>query len=239
MQLPLIALGFLAGMGHALEPDHLAAVGAMATGKNSRRSMVLRGAAWGLGHTITLLAICSAVILLGMVLTGRTAAMLESAVGVMLIVLGVDVLWRMHRAKVHFHLHDHSDGERHFHAHSHLGEQVPHHASRHEHAHPHKFPLKALAVGLVHGAAGSAALLALVVASVGDPLLAVVYVLLFGVGSIAGMASLSFIASWPLGYAERFAKRLHRALNLSLAVLALGLGMHAIYANLPGVLGTA
>ena len=85
MQLSLIALGFLAGMGHALEPDHLAAVGAMATGRNSRRSMVLRGAAWGLGHTLTLLAICSAVILLGMALTGRTAALLESAVGFMLI----------------------------------------------------------------------------------------------------------------------------------------------------------
>ena len=239
MQLSLIALGFLAGMGHALEPDHLAAVGAMATGRNSRRSMVLRGAAWGLGHTLTLLAICSAVILLGMALTGRTAALLESAVGFMLILLGGDVLWRMRKARVHFHLHDHSDGERNFHAHSHLGERAPHDASRHEHSHPHKFPLKALAVGLVHGAAGSAALLTLAVASVGDPLLAVIYVLLFGVGSIAGMAALSFIASWPLGYAERVALRLHRALNLSLAVLALGLGLHTIYANLSGVLGAA
>lgn len=237
MELSLIALGFLAGMGHALEPDHLAAVGAMATGRKSRRSLVLRGAAWGLGHTLTLLAICSAVILLGMVLTGQTAALLESAVGFMLILLGADVLWRMRKARVHFHLHEHFDGERHFHAHSHLGEQAPHDASRHEHSHPHRFPLKALAVGLVHGAAGSAGLLTLTVASVGDPMLAVVYVLLFGIGSIAGMSALSFIASWPLGYAERFAKRLHRALNVSLALFAFGLGVHSIYSNLPGALG--
>lgn len=239
MQISLIALGFLAGMGHALEPDHVAAVGAMASGRNTRRSLVLRGVAWGLGHTITLFVICSAVILLGMALTGRTAALLESAVGFMLILLGADVLWRMRKARVHFHLHDHSDGDRHFHAHSHVGERAPHNASKHEHTHPHRFPLKALAVGLVHGAAGSAGLLTLAVASVGDPWLAVAYVLLFGIGSVAGMAALSFVASWPLGYAERFATRLHRALNLSLAIFAFGLGAHSIYVNLPGALGAA
>ncbi|HEY2753981.1 hypothetical protein [Phenylobacterium sp.] len=231
MPTSLILLGFLAGMGHALEPDHLAAVGALATGKSSRRAMVLRGAAWGLGHTITLFLICSAVILLGMALSNRTAARLESAVGLMLVLLGGEVLFRLRRARVHFHVHDHADGERHFHAHSHLGEAAPHAANPHGHAHRREFPLKALAVGLMHGAAGSAGLLALALASAPDRGLASIYVLLFGLGSMVGMASLSFIASWPLRAAERYATWLHRGLSLAVASLGIGLGVRALMAN--------
>lgn len=239
MQLSLVALGFLAGMGHALEPDHLAAVGAMATGKATRGALVARGAAWGLGHTITLFVLCSAVILFGMALTDRTAALLESAVGVMLVVLGSEVLWRMRRARVHFHVHQHEGGERHFHAHSHLGERQPHRESAHKHVHRRRIPLKALGVGLVHGAAGSAGLLALAVASVRSPWLASFYVLLFGVGSMAGMASLSFVASWPLGAAERFATGLHRGLSVAVALLAIGLGAHSLLVNVPAAWGAA
>ncbi|QCI79843.1 high frequency lysogenization protein HflD [Hankyongella ginsenosidimutans] len=207
-------------MGHALEPDHLAAVGSMATGKSSRGALVLRGAAWGMGHTITLFVICTAVILFGMMLTQRMAATMESAVGVMLVLLGGEVLWRMRRARVHFHVHQHADGERHFHAHSHLGEQTPHDARRHKHTHRRRaLPMKALLVGLVHGAAGSSALVVLAVATVPNPWLASFYVLLFGLGSMAGMASLSLVASWPLGAAERFATRLHQGLSAAVALL--------------------
>ncbi len=231
MDLSMMVLGFLAGMGHALEPDHLAAVGAMATGKNPRGALVLRGAAWGLGHTLMLSLICSAVILFGTILTDRMAALLESAVGVMLVLLGVEVLYRLRRAKVHFHVHEHDDGERHFHPHSHLGDSVPHDARHHTHTHRRALPLKALVVGLVHGAAGSAGLLALAIATVPDPAQAVLYVLLFGAGSILGMASLSFVASWPLALAERFATRLHWVLSSAVAGLAIALGVHVLTTN--------
>lgn len=232
MNFSLMALGLLAGMGHALEPDHLAAVGAMATGRSSRGALVVRGAAWGLGHTITLFLICSAVILFGMALTHRMAATLESAVGVMLVLLGGEVLYRMRRARVHFHLHEHHDGERHCHAHTHLGERT-HHERRHVHAHRPRLPLKALFVGLVHGAAGSAGLLALAVAAVPDPYQASFYVLLFGLGSMVGMASLSFVASWPLGAAERFAARVHRGLSVTVGIFGIALGLHALMVNVP------
>lgn len=231
MLISLILLGFLAGMAHALEPDHLAAVGALATGKSSPRAMVLRGAAWGLGHTLTLFVICSAVILLGMVLTDRTAARLESAVGLMLLLLGGEVLLRLRRAKVHFHVHGHEDGQRHFHAHSHLGDTAAHRADSHAHAHPGKLPLKALAVGVMHGAAGSAGLLALAVASASDRWRASGYVILFGLGSMVGMASLSLIASWPLGFAERSAAWLHRSLSAAIGCLAIMLGLRALLNN--------
>ncbi len=221
-----LALGFLIGMQHALEADHLAAVGTMAVGGGtSKRRLALRGAVWGLGHTITLFAICAAVILLGLTLTDRMAAALEFGVGVMLVLLGADVLRRMWKARVHFHVHAHGDGRRHLHAHSHAGSGLPHASDRHDHAHPTGFPVRALLIGLVHGAAGSAGLLALAVAATRDAWTAVGYVAVFGLGSILGMAALSFVAAWPLGAAERHAKWLHGGLSVAAAGLAVALGV--------------
>lgn len=223
-----LLLGFVIGMGHALEADHLAAVAAMSIGKSSPKSLALRGAAWGLGHTLTLFAICTAAILFGLALTDRAAAALEFAVGVMLVLLGLDVLRRLRKARVHFHVHDHGGGRPHLHAHSHLGAAVPHDRDPHDHTHRHAFPIKAVLVGLVHGAAGSAGLLALAVAASKDAWLAVGYVALFGIGSMLGMAALSFIAAWPLGWAERAAKWLHTGVHIGAAAAAILLGLHVM-----------
>ena len=221
-----LALGFLIGMQHALEADHLAAVGTMAAGHHGgKRGLALRGAVWGLGHTITLFAICAAVILLGMTLTERMSAALEFGVGVMLVLLGLDVLRRMRAQRVHFHAHRHDGGRPHLHAHSHQGATAPHGEDPHDHKHPQGFPLRALVIGLVHGAAGSAGLLALAVAATREPWAAVGYVAVFGLGSILGMAALSFVAAWPLGAAERHAKWLHGGLALGAAALAVGIGI--------------
>ncbi len=220
-----LALGFLIGMQHALEADHLAAVGTMAAGRHGgKRGLALRGAVWGLGHTITLFAICAAVILLGMTLTERMSAALEFGVGVMLVLLGLDVLRRMRAKRIHFHAHAHG-GRPHVHAHSHQGATAPHAQDPHDHRHPEGFPLRALLIGLVHGAAGSAGLLALAVAATREPWAAVGYVAVFGLGSILGMAALSFVAAWPLGAAERHAKWLHSGLALGAAALAVGIGV--------------
>lgn len=220
----ILALGVLLGMQHALEADHLAAIGAMAGKRGgSRRAFVVRGALWGLGHSITLLAIGAAVIVLGLTLTARMSAVLEFAVGAMLVALGVDVIGKLVRRRIHFHLHDHG-GDRHLHAHSHAGEAGPHRASRHDHSHPTGLPLRALVVGLVHGAAGSSALLALIAVSVHEPRWALAYIALFGAGSIAGMAVLSFVAAVPLAAIERKALWLHRGLSLGAGAVAIGLG---------------
>ena len=220
-----LALGFLIGMQHALEADHLAAVGTMAAGRHGgKRGLALRGAVWGLGHTMTLFAICAAVILLGMTLTERMSAALEFGVGVMLVLLGLDVLRRLRAKRIHFHAHEHG-GRPHVHAHSHQGATAPHAQDPHDHRHPDGFPLRALLIGLVHGAAGSAGLLALAVAATREPWAAVGYVAVFGLGSILGMAALSFAAAWPLGAAERHAKWLHSGLALGAAALAVGIGV--------------
>lgn len=231
-----LALGFLIGMSHALEADHLAAVGTMAAG-GSKRQLALRGAVWGLGHTITLFAISSAVIVFGVVLTDRLSAALEFGVGVMLVILGLDVLRRMRRQRVHFHAHDHGDGKPHIHAHSHAGAQTPHKRDSHQHRHPQGFPLRALFVGLMHGAAGSAGLIALTVAATKDAWSAIAYVALFGLGSMTGMAALSLVAAWPLGWAERGAKWLYRGLTFSAAALAIILGAEVMLENAPQAWG--
>lgn len=221
-----LTLGFLIGMQHALEADHLAAVGAMAANeRSSKRGLALRGAVWGLGHTITLSAICIAAIVLGMTFSEQVAAGLEFAVGVMLVILGVDVIRRMRKKRVHFHVHSHDDERPHLHAHSHEGATATHHEDPHTHRHPNGFPLRALFVGLVHGAAGSAGLIALAVAATQDPWVAAGYVAVFGLGSILGMAALSFVAAWPLGAVERHAKLVHRALSIGAAGLAITLGI--------------
>lgn len=229
-----LVLGFLVGMAHALEADHLAAVGAMAAKESGApRRLALRGAVWGLGHTITLFAICLLVIGFGLVMTEAASAALEFGVGVMLVLLGVDVIYRMRKKRIHFHAHDHGDGRPHLHAHSHEGAEVAHSEDRHEHAHPQGFPMRALLVGLVHGAAGSGGLIALAVAATQDAATALAYAALFGIGSIAGMAALSAVAAWPLNWAERSAKWLYRGAMAAAAGLAIVIGGGVMWETAP------
>ncbi|MGI9371487.1 MAG: urease accessory protein [Hyphomicrobiales bacterium] len=220
-----LALGFVVGMGHALEADHLAAVGALSTKKTSRRRLALLGATWGLGHTITLFALCSAVIFLGLVLTERLSAALEFTVGIMLVVLGLHVVFKMRQKKVHFHVHDHGDGSRHIHAHSHEEAKVSHEQDAHEHKHANGFPLKSFMVGLAHGAAGSAGLIALALAATRDSWAALGYVAAFGIGSMLGMALLTLAASWPLRYGQSGTGWIFKGLQMAIAAIAIWLGV--------------
>ncbi len=219
-----LMLGFLVGMAHAFEADHLAAVGALASnGRATGRRLAALGASWGLGHTTMLFVISAPVVAFGYVLTARMAAGMEFFVGIMLVGLGGWVLWKMWRQKIHFHLHDHGDGP-HFHAHSHAGSHLPHDRDPHEHEHP-AFSLRAYLVGLAHGAAGSAGLVALAAAATGNAWTAMGYILIFGFGSILGMATLTWVASWPLRLAESAASRLLSAVRLGVAGLAIYLGV--------------
>src|SRR3989440_6608199 len=155
----ILGLGFLLGMQHALEADHIAAVSSIAARRTHVGDIVKHGLTWGLGHTLTLFTVAGAAILLGQALPENLARPMETAVGLMLVGLGAHVLWRLWRDRVHFHRHGHDDGTVHFHAHSHAGETLSH--TRASHAHAHGFRWRSLLVGLMHGMAGSAALLVL------------------------------------------------------------------------------
>ena len=220
----ILLLGLLLGMRHALEGDHVAAVASLASRRPSLRHAVIQGAVWGLGHTVTLFLACSAVLFLDRLIPERVAQALEAAVGLMLIALGVDVLRRLRRDRVHFHVHRHADGAAHLHAHSHRGETHHHDPRHHRHEHPDGFPLRALGVGMMHGLAGSAALILLTLESATSPAIGLLYVALFGLGSIAGMALLSAAIAVPLQWSARGATWLHNGLQGAVGVVTITIG---------------
>ncbi len=217
-----LLLGFFIGMIHAFESDHLAAISTLAT--ENKKQLVLRGAVWGLGHTTTLLILSSAVVLFSFVLTEAGAAALEFAVGIMLVLLGADVLRRMRKQKVHVHVHSHGDHATHLHIHSHDGTTAKHSHTTEDHVHAARFPVKALAIGLVHGAAGSGAIIVLAAASAGSAMVALGYVALVGIGSIFGMAGLSAVISLPLSLAPKNIKWLNITAKLVIAAVAITFG---------------
>jgi len=217
-----LLLGLLLGMRHALDADHLAAVATLVTRSRSLGHTIWQGVAWGAGHTLTLLLFGGAVLVLGLVLPERAALALELAVGIMLVVLGAEVLYRLWRGRVHFHAHRHADGAKHFHAHAHEGESQEHDPDRHQHG--HGFPLRALLVGMVHGMAGSAALILLSLETLRTPAWGLAYIALFGIGSIAGMAALSVVIAIPMRLTSRRLDRARNGLSVLVGVGTILLG---------------
>ena len=218
----VLGLGFLLGMQHALEADHIAAVSSIAARRSHVLDIVKHGLTWGLGHTLTLFAFAGAAILLGHAIPENVARPIETAVGIMLVGLGAHVLWRLWRDRVHFHRHGHGDGTVHFHVHSHAGEAVPH--ERTAHVHDHGFRWRTLLVGLMHGMAGSAALLVLAVTQASSPAAGLGYVALFGIGSMIGMGALSMVIAVPLVISARSLTWANRGLQgaVGLATVAIG-----------------
>lgn len=226
----LLIFGCLIGMQHALEADHLAAVAALSAKRSSRRALVLRGSIWGLGHTFTLLSICGLLLLLGDAISPRMEALLELGVGVMIVLLGANVLYNLWKRRPHIHAHAHTDGTSHLHLHSHENKPEDLVQSAHRHEHRHLGLKRALVVGMVHGAAGSAGLLVLAAAAE-SVMQAFGYVLSFGIGSIAGMAALSFVASYPLRLLERSANWLNNVAYMAIAGIAMIIGGRLIGAS--------
>jgi ABC-type nickel/cobalt efflux system permease component RcnA len=226
MMTTVLLFGFLIGLRHALEADHVAAVASLATRSRDLGQSVRLGAAWGLGHSLTLLAVGGLVLISGKALPPGVTLWLEVLVGAMLIMLGADVLRRMIRERVHFHSHRHGEME-HFHSHSHAGEG-DHGVSPHAHDHGAALSLRALIVGLMHGLAGSAALVLLTAQAIESIWQGVVYMALFGLGSTAGMALLSCAISLPLRYAARNLTWAYNGLGAVMGLFTAGLGLRII-----------
>ena len=214
-------------MRHALEADHFAAVASLTSKGLSTRQSIRHGIAWGLGHTITLFLFGAAVLLIDRVIPVQLAETLELIVGAMLVLLGIDVLWRAYKNRIHYHLHKHDNESPHFHAHSHAGEGE-HANSEHKHKHNNEFPVRALFVGLIHGMAGSAALILLTLDSVPTIGLGLAYIALFGIGSIVGMGLLSMIISIPLRASSKRLTWLHNGLQFAIGACTLGIGTSII-----------
>jgi len=219
----VLFLGLLIGMQHALEADHMAAVSSIAARESSVKRIVFHGAVWGVGHTLALMGFAGTVLVLGLEIGGQMVGWLEFGVGAMLVVLGGHVLYRLHRDRIHFHIHKHGE-QRHFHAHSHAGEQAEHNTSRHNHRHRQGLPLRTLLVGIIHGMAGSAALLILTTATQTSVVGGLVYVMIFGFGSILGMAALSVVIAVPFAYSAKYLNLAHGGLQFVVGAATMMLG---------------
>ena len=214
----VLALGFLLGLRHAFEPDHLAAVSTLATRAGRLRDAARLGLAWGVGHTASVGVVALLVIALGVHLPARLATVAELLVAALLVGLGGSVLWRYARGRWHMHFHEHG-GAPHLHLHSHAGQAA------HAHGHAQWDARRSLGLGLAHGMAGSGAVLVLVVAATPTAGMQLGYVGAFGVGTIAGMLSVSVglgvVVRAASGRGERLATLLH--LGAATASVVVGL----------------
>ena len=153
----LMSLGLFLGMTHAMDADHIAAVSAMWNRQGGKHGLMRRGLYWGAGHGIALLALCAVLLSTGQALSEQKQALLELGASLLILYLGVQLIWRMYRRRIHIHIHEH-DGKRHLHMHSHLNDHpkpnatIPHDELAHDHKHANKSPFLALLVGLAHGA---------------------------------------------------------------------------------------
>lgn len=225
----ILSLGFLIGMRHALEADHVAAVASLATGSKSVKETIFHGAVWGLGHTISLLAIGSFVIVMSSTVPETLAHWLEFTVGMMLVLLGADVIRRMVRDRIHFHFHQHGPAScPHLHAHSHRGEGR-HELSAHKHRHGKGMSARVLAVGIMHGLAGSAALVLLVAGTIENTFTGILYIVLFGFGSVVGMAALSAVIAIPLRYSATSMTWAYNGLQAVVGAATMSLGVYTMY----------
>jgi hypothetical protein len=221
----VLGLGLVFGLKHALDADHVAAVATMASeSKTVCRSSVV-GMLWGVGHTLALLVAGVAVIGLHLEIGARLAAAFELGVALMLIGLGTNALRTLVRGgKLHLHVHEHG-GRIHVHPHLHGGAPEP---GPHTH-HGVQLRARPLLIGIVHGLAGSAALMLLVLSTIPSPLLGFTYIVVFGVGSIGGMMAMSALIGLPAHLtADRF-NRANVAIQTGAALFSLGCGLNMAY----------
>ena len=223
MLIPLLGLGFMLGIKHALEADHLAAVASLAARSSSLKNTVRVASAWGLGHSAILVLLGSVLIALDTTLPEKVARAFECAVGGMLIVLGIGVLRRLRTKRIHAHVHQHGEGARHVHFHAH-DQELSNHPARHVHDHTPGLLPRALLVGSVHGLAGSAALILIAVPTMHSAPRALGYLVVFGLGSILGMVLFSVVISLPLQLSARRLSRVSGGLEAALGLTNIVLG---------------
>lgn len=194
--LSVLALGFVLGIKHAIEPDHVIAVSTIASQSKKLFRSSLAGVFWGIGHTATLFIMGIILILMKGEIPEKWAMSLEFLVGIMLVYLGVSTILSFKNIHVH---NDNHDREEHKNVHSHK------HSGLHEHKHQHKEVsyIKSMLIGLVHGLAGSGAMVLLTMSTVNSVWESAIYILVFGVGTVIGMLFFTTIIGLPFVFSSK------------------------------------
>ncbi|MCU1302917.1 MAG: high-affinity nickel-transporter [Candidatus Sulfotelmatobacter sp.] len=239
--LSILAVGFFLGMRHATDPDHVIAVTTIVSNQRNKVRAALIGAFWGAGHTVTIFLVGTAIILFNLVIPVQLGLSMELSVAVMLIILGLLNISGFLRSMpavgtpekiVHTHSHNHGD---HVHEHSHS-----HQSAGHSHAPPvwmdrifgkaGLYPyLRPFVVGVVHGLAGSAAVALLVLTTIRNYHWAIAYLLIFGVGTIAGMMLITMSLASAFTMVGKGRQKFSSRLAFASGLLSLGFGLFVAY----------
>jgi ABC-type nickel/cobalt efflux system permease component RcnA len=245
--LSIIAVGFFLGMRHATDPDHVVAVTTIVSRQRNLLKAAFTGIFWGIGHTITIFVVGAAIILFDVVIPARIGLSMELSVGIMLIVLGaMNIAGFLRAARTispaqteseifHSHVHTHGDYV-HTHSHGHEPEK---------HSHSHQTPLtwldrlfgkiglyqqlRPLVVGIVHGLAGSAAVALLILTTIRNPRWALVYLLVFGAGTVGGMMLITMSIASAFNFFGRRHENFSHWLGLASGVVSLAFGIFLAY----------
>ena len=252
--LAIAFLGLVLGMRHATDPDHVIAITTILS-RERRLSVATRiGIVWGLGHTLAVLIVGAAIIVFKVAIPARLGLSMEFAVAIVLILLGVgsttslirDAFNRVRGSEssvdegliVHAHAHSHGDA---IHSHPHVhadahgrAEEVSHQNHRVD---ADALPplsarrplLRSFGVGLVHGLAGSAAIALLVLSAIPDALWATLYLAIFCLGTVVGMAAITTAIATPFMVASRRASWIHQGLVTGSGLLSFGFGLFLAY----------
>ncbi len=229
--LALLGLGLIFGLKHATEVDHVVAVSTIVSRHRNVLLSALVGALWGVGHTATLLLTGVVVLVLRVAIPDKVSNWLEFAVALMILALGASALWRALKKGSEVHLHKHShDGLDHVHIHFH--EAATRHDQRPSAKHSHvvsSVGIKPLLIGAMHGLAGSGALTLLVLTQIKSVWLGVLYLAVFGIGSIAGMLLMSGLIGLPFALSSRSLTGLHQRFQVAVASLSIAFGLWYAY----------
>ena len=215
--LATLGLGFVLGLKHAFDSDHMIAISTIVTREQSPWRSLWIGLFWGLGHTITILLV--GLIVLGMKQQIPTSLemSLECLVGVMLVCLGLATLADWWQRRVHVHSHQH-DGATHTHFHAHADD------TGHSHSHRFRLGVKPLVIGMIHGLAGSAALMLIILTTISSPTLGLAYIGIFGAGSILGMGLVSLLLGFFFSYAMPRLHDVSQTIRLATGTLSAAFG---------------
>lgn len=217
----VLALGFILGIKHAIEPDHVIAVSTIASQSKKLWHASLAGVFWGIGHTITLFIIGLILILMKREIPEKWAMSLEFLVGIMLVYLGIKTILSFRNIHIHNHQHD-GDDHKHVHSHRNNGEH------KHKHQHQNTTYLKSMFIGLVHGLAGSGAMVLLTMSTVRSAEEAAIYILIFGAGTVIGMLFFTTIIGIPFVLSKK-RKTISRPLGITTGVISTVFGVYYMY----------
>jgi hypothetical protein len=255
--LGIALLGLLMGMRHATDPDHVIAVTTIVSRERRLTAAGRVGIVWGLGHTLTVLAVGAAIIVFKIAIPIRLGLAMEFAVAIVLILLGLGAFASFIQLVarrivgtplavdrplvVHSHAHGHGFGP-HRHPHVHLDSSEQHGSEQVALNHEHGLPagamssfavrrplLRSFGIGLVHGLAGSAAIALLVLGAIPEPLWATLYLAIFCLGTIVGMGLITTAIATPFAVAAQRMSWMHRSLVTGSGLVSFGFGLFLAY----------